>query len=646
MAEIREDGGKAELISPARANEQVVSAIKDYCQFKHAQGFAVMVDGKWGSGKTYLMRSIKGDLVKHNEMPPSSKQLYVSLYGVKSADEIADLIYQQLHPVLSSKPIRIVGAILKAFAKGALKLDVGAANKDSLTLSPSLSDLGAHDLVRDRPHGVVIFDDFERAAMPVSEILGYINPFVEHDNCKVIIIANEAEIPNQKDYKIRKEKTVGQTYEILPDVESAFENFIGTVDSGTAHNFLREEKCSLLTIFRDSQSGNLRSLKQSLWEFERLWRTLTLNQRSNKKAMHELLGFICAVSFEIRSNRINGEVIRRQDIQHSMKMRLEKVDPETTDNEAMYKRYPSVDWSSTLLSIDTVCTIVEKGRIDPADIQRQLGQHPYFASPRDVPSWVTLWRSSELPEAAQNEALERFNKDFEARTFRSYEEVLHVIGICLWLAKIGQDGWPTDTVIARLSAYTDDVYGGNDATLDDVKPQSRMSDLAGGAYGLGFMMNDDPRFKCLASNVRHQDEVWRCRALPQVAARLMDLMVEDGQTFLREICYTNGGSSRFAGLPVLHTIPSDKFTEAFINAPYQNQKDIMIGLSIRYERGFPGQDLNVEIPWAQQTLEQILSRCSLMPPIRRDHVSNLVTHYLGQALSKISGSQPSPAPPA
>jgi hypothetical protein len=642
MAELEEGDEQSVIVSPARSNEQVVSAIRDYCRFKHAQGFAIMVDGKWGSGKTHLIKSIMGDLIVPESTGPSSKPLYISLYGVKSVDEIADLIYQRLHPVLSSKPIRIGGVILKAFAKGALKIDVDAMHRDSLTLTPSLSDLGALDLMSGTPRSVIIFDDFERAAMPASELLGYINPFVEHDNCKVIIVANESEILDQKDYKLRKEKTVGRTYEILPDVESAFEDFNRTIDDKAVHEFFRRQKTSLLTIFGDSESGNLRSLKQSLWEFERVWQTLTKDQRSNEKAMHELLGIMCAITFEIRSSRITGEAIRRQESGHFMCASLNEVDPDTAANQTMYKRYPSVDWASTLLSAGTVCTIVDKGRIDAADIQRQFRLHPYFTAPEDVPSWVALWRSYALTESTQKEVLKRFAGDFEARTFRSYGHVLHVIGLCLWLADIGQDGWPADTVMDLLRAYIGDVYVDAVPTIDDVKPKTGIYDLMRGADGFAFKMADDQRFQKLASELREQDQAWRRRALPEVAKRLMDLMTTDGETFLREICHTNGGSSRYASLPVLHTIPAERFADIFINEKFENQKNIMIGLSIRYEQAYPGQDLNVEIPWAQAILKEIRSQYMLLSPISRDYVSGTVDHYLGQAVSNILSVLPSP----
>jgi hypothetical protein len=636
MVHTGEGGMRPETISAARANDQVVSAIKDYCRFKHAQGFAVMVDGKWGSGKTHLIKSVMGNLIEQSTTQRNLKPLYISLYGVKSADEISDLIYQQLHPVLSSKPIRMGGVILKALAKGALKIDIEGLPKDSLTLTPALSDLGAFDLVSGNPRSILVFDDFERACMPVSEILGFINPFVEHDRCKVIILSNESEILDQPNYLLRKEKTVGQTYEVVPDIDSAFKDFTQQIDTDCARDFLSQQKSFLFSIFRDSESGNLRSLKQSLWEFERLWLTLKPNQRSNEKAMRELLGLMCAISFEMRSNRIKNWPIRLRDLSYFMRLQSDKADPETTANTAMYNRYPTVEWSSTLLNTETIRIIIEKGRIDSAEIQRQFSQHPYFMPAQELPSWTAVWRSYEFSEEAQKEALGRFTYDFESRTFRSFGMLLHVIGLSLWLAKIGQPGWPNNTIIDRLKAYADEIYDGDDATIDDLESLESSRDEA---YGFGFKASDDPNFKELKDYAILKDGAWRNRALPLVAARLIELMTTDSDTFLREICYTNGGSSRFANLPVLHTISPHRFAEIFSDTNYYNQKNIIIGLSIRFDQASPGQVLNVEIPWAKNVFDELLSRCSSMSPINRDQVSSLVKHYLGNALRKISRSE-------
>ena len=41
---------------------------------------------------------------------------------------------------------------------------------------------------------IICFDDLERCYLSINEILGYINRLVEHNNCKVVILANEKEI--------------------------------------------------------------------------------------------------------------------------------------------------------------------------------------------------------------------------------------------------------------------------------------------------------------------------------------------------------------------------------------------------------------------------------------------------------------------
>ena len=43
-------------------------------------------------------------------------------------------------------------------------------------------------------NSILIFDDLERCKIPINDLLGYINQFVEHLNLKVIIVANEKEI--------------------------------------------------------------------------------------------------------------------------------------------------------------------------------------------------------------------------------------------------------------------------------------------------------------------------------------------------------------------------------------------------------------------------------------------------------------------
>lgn len=41
---------------------------------------------------------------------------------------------------------------------------------------------------------IIIFDDIERCKVPIDEVYGFINDFVEHSKCKIILISDEEKI--------------------------------------------------------------------------------------------------------------------------------------------------------------------------------------------------------------------------------------------------------------------------------------------------------------------------------------------------------------------------------------------------------------------------------------------------------------------
>jgi DNA replication protein DnaC len=49
--------------SPAAHNQEVARGLKEYCHFPHSQGFAVMLSGPWGSGKTHFIKALLDQLV-------------------------------------------------------------------------------------------------------------------------------------------------------------------------------------------------------------------------------------------------------------------------------------------------------------------------------------------------------------------------------------------------------------------------------------------------------------------------------------------------------------------------------------------------------------------------------------------------------
>jgi KAP family P-loop domain len=77
----------------------VLEYLHYYCAPDSKLDFAVMVRGKWGAGKTYLINQF----LEARKAAGQPKNLYVSLYGLSSLRQVDEALYRQLHPMLSSK---------------------------------------------------------------------------------------------------------------------------------------------------------------------------------------------------------------------------------------------------------------------------------------------------------------------------------------------------------------------------------------------------------------------------------------------------------------------------------------------------------------------------------------------------------------
>lgn len=182
------------------SDDEIVDVLINYID-EELYNYAVMIDGEWGCGKTYFIRENLQDKLEKHEKEREEKYrenkarrvVYVSLYGVKSLEEVSKQMLMESYLAKTGK----AKGILKKSAEAAgtmlpiifdiIKPAVGV-EMDSENISKAI---GGFLSVKD---SILIFDDLERCDCPVNEVLGYINTYVEHDGMKVIIVANQKEI--------------------------------------------------------------------------------------------------------------------------------------------------------------------------------------------------------------------------------------------------------------------------------------------------------------------------------------------------------------------------------------------------------------------------------------------------------------------
>ena len=621
-------------------HDDILTALVDYCTFPHGQGFALMLNGPWGSGKTKFVEKNLGLLWRERPGETLAKPIVVSLYGVKEPSQIEDRLFEKLHPVLSHKATRIAGAILRGAAKAAIKVDLGSG----FSASGSVPDVDLSALIRGSNGRVLIFDDFERAIMSPVEVLGFINPLVEHEDCKVIILADETQFKGSKRqlYVDRKEKTVGQTIEFRPDLATVYDAFIAGIDDKGARDFLGSSAATVQGVFADSGFENLRLLKYFLWDFERVWKVLTPDQRRHAVGMEELVSLLCAAALELRRGTLTAETFDVTRAGFLSSLFSERNQPrEKVPMDLAEEKYPSVRFDSTLLTKETIVDIVLRSKVSAADIQASLSAHPHFASQHTVvSSWQALWKSYELPAAEQDAAVERFEEDFAARAFNDLGVLYHVFGLGIWLSNLGYSGWEPDVVEDKLKDYIIDVYR-RAPTIEEIADHKSL-DLRMGAYGLGFREDDSPVLARLVEFERAARAVWRKSGYQSVANSLRALAFEDSERFLRDVCFTHGGPSTYARIGVLRLIDPVAFATDVAQAPYHAQTKILMSLAIRYEQVTGYAELREEGTWLRDLQRTLKAEALKLPRIARSSLINLVGHYIDKALAGFEAPEATP----
>lgn len=177
--------------------QQIIDEILRYLH-DDSYNYAVLIDGEWGSGKTYFVNNTLTKIIEKQEsdLETSRKVQYISLYGCKAISDVQENIAWSFaedarkviqdknnfgttgqkvsnNILLSSK--KIGNAILKKFLP----------NMPLYEIASDWLNLGSF---------IFIFDDLERCDCPINEVFGFLNELVEHENTKVILIANEKEL--------------------------------------------------------------------------------------------------------------------------------------------------------------------------------------------------------------------------------------------------------------------------------------------------------------------------------------------------------------------------------------------------------------------------------------------------------------------
>lgn len=301
---------------------KTIEEIKNYIEEQEQNG-ALLVTGKWGSGKTYLMRQIEREL----NQGPQYLMAVVSLFGIEDTKTLTKkvkeaVVYAQTfnkaeksgkgHIAKGVNAAKQLSEKAAAFGElfdfGRIKKLAKSANVllsidvyDFLPIEKEVYCIVAGEEQPVKKKLVLVFDDFERCKIGVIDLLGIINTYVEDKGIKTVIIASEDNIEDEENYKTFKEKVVERTVKLDVEYRRIQQEMIGDYKAKTNEytEFLKTESPKLFQVFEESETRNLRTFKSCLIDFERvygLWHSLKLPT----DGMGEALYVFAVYLFEVK----------------------------------------------------------------------------------------------------------------------------------------------------------------------------------------------------------------------------------------------------------------------------------------------------------------------------------------------------------
>lgn len=352
---------------------EIVNAVQGYIRNDNAKN-ALLINGAWGSGKTFLYEKYLADAISDIEIGKNERKsnIYISLYGISSIESLSKqllasyLIYAKANDSeIIKKGVKPIAGILGVVSR-AFSFSIGSFSADLSKVIDGISNL------IDVKNMVVCFDDLERCTIPINEFFGYVNNLIEHCNCKVLILADENNIgklfantnieqkyqtiltgrkiiqdqsDNNRDrnsnvakdsitvnelkelnellysenfiYRDIKEKVIGKTCDYYPKMEellteliSGTDKYKGYIAEGNYKEFLMNNTDLIVFVFNEVDNRNLRIVIAWLDMFRNIFTMTYKNLKTSKYYENIISDFLRYSIWAIVSSRKNKKIIK------------------------------------------------------------------------------------------------------------------------------------------------------------------------------------------------------------------------------------------------------------------------------------------------------------------------------------------------
>lgn len=563
------------------------------------------------------------------------ERYYVSLFGLRTTEEIHSAVFAAMYPNRSG---------FKKIAESMSGVSAGIPNVASIGLGGAPAAI-ANALLRGetKTDRVLVFDDLERCGLSLRNTLGVINQYLEHHRCNVVVIANEDKISKLEE---AKEKIFGQTFNILPQIETAFGEFCVTFPS--ARLFCERYGNEIIEVFKTSQCGSLRILRHVVEDLGRLREHLTDIHLGNEQAMKELVRLFSALNIEVRAGHLKpGDIQNRFDKRTRALMSRPKdkgqaqateETPERRFSDICSRYDPVQNLTSGLLSDETLIAMLFGGVFNKEAIQTSLNNSAYFLTQEAAPPWKVFIQFDRFEDNAVNEAMHKLSHQFENREISNSGEMLHLFSLRMMMAYYGLIDSSVEAVANDCIAYIDDLLEAKRLPARELDWQWEDAfDRSFGGFGYYVLKEYQAEFNKIYDRLVEA----RTQALesqyPAIAAGLARELGQSGENFFLQVCVTRAGNNPYALIPVLKGITAEDFVQAWMKSHPRNWYWITSALNERYKGRRLFTDLREETTWLKVVISLLNQKAQSTVGITQLRLKGAIPREAEAALAEVTG---------
>lgn len=654
---------------PSENNQHVIRELDRYIALENPQ-FAVLINGEWGSGKTWFIRCYienrqngscptenlqanflercidklkyhrikKGLLYVYNswfyikkffywafetekeldvrllkekeEAKAITKFIYISLFDISELTEIDAEIIAQLNPGLYCGRNNSAGRLAR-FVVNAMSITLAKGND----ISKSCGEL-AKALWAKRPDKfVIVFDDVERTKIPVKLILGYASALLESSNTKLIMLSNTSELTgddevegNKKVFESYSEKVIAQKFTIFSDYEAVLTNEIELIQDTQVQDIFKRNYSQLNLVLCASSYKNLRVIKKIIYEFSHLYSFFPDESKKENAFIDKFLFYLAVLSIEYSNNKKMFELISSD---------LWMPHPMEKGARAFFKNLElkySFDFSYTYcepLFWDTFFTssIVDEAQITMAFLATTHSEL------NNTPTPIKLWNMIEMNDCEVEELHKKMCNEISEYAYDTPGIILHAFCDLLILHDIGIEKRAYQEILTEFRSYIEKInLKINDIDIEKFSMSHR-------AYnGLGFHKSESTECSTMVTEMKEAlQKQFHKRLSDEYCSHFMNIPY-NVERFLNDFPHTNNGKP-FRGFVVDGIDPLDLAKRISTLQAYDLNRVCSIMKYALDREEMTNDDHTLLKKWLDELCSELAKREQDLPPVAKFSVA-------------------------